>query len=228
MAMRLPFRFRTISVLALPALFLALGSLAFAGPITTNLTLTGAGPANDGQYDIYPYTAQVNGQSYTVVCLDSYDNVTVGESWPVDVLNLGDVLNGSDLTDTRFGNPSAPHYDSNAVTDYEEAAWLETQFGSDTTTNVQIQHAIWDLFNPGFSSDTGNWLSAAANAATSGFGSLDFANFTLFSPTGPTGQEFLTPVSTPEPATWAMLAAGLMMLLAGAGWRRRRAAAIAA
>src|ERR1700689_931072 len=62
-------------------------TLAFADSVT--ITLTGAGPANDGPDYVLPYQLTIDGQGpYDADCYDFFDNLNLGQSWQANELSL--------------------------------------------------------------------------------------------------------------------------------------------
>ncbi len=146
-------------------------------------------------------------------------------SYNVQVFNL----NG-DLTGLRF-------FDGTNTDSFLKAAFLFTLASTaaqDTTTQSNIQRAIWGLFPHAASQDTYlNDPGALAFLALANAGILDgsfLANvaagqYQLYSPTTAgglsveTGQLFISQV--PEPGTWAMIVVSGVGFLGFAMWRRR-------
>jgi hypothetical protein len=114
----------------------------------TNLQLTGTGgtAVNIGSESVYvyPYDFGVDGSSATtqLMCLNFNNDITMGESWSVNVDTVAQAANGN----------------STLLTDYEEQAWLYSQITPSTSQSQQtlIQFAVWDILDPsgvGTSSD---------------------------------------------------------------------------
>src|SRR5271165_4276098 len=100
------------------AVILSAVSVAHAG--TETFTLTGVGGASVGGYDVYPYYGSLNGgASFTVLCDDFTHDVTIGQSWPVNVT----YLSSGNVSHTEFGNLRL----------YEEAFWLLGQLQAGQT-----------------------------------------------------------------------------------------------
>jgi hypothetical protein len=176
------------------ALF-TLTAIAAADPIETALlTLTGVnGQSADGFY-VSPYTALLGTENLTVFCDDVLDEVSVGQSWEVNVYS------GLDTTGAK--------YDS---ADYPVLFALAEQ--GTPADYVATQQAMWTETDPGFSgaTDASNALLVTARANAS---SVDLAEWDVLTPTG-TGQEFIVDAvsATPEPKTAElMIGAGLMTL----------------
>jgi len=148
-------------------------------------------------YGIPPYGGTLNGQNAAFYCVDFTSTIHAGDTWSVWVTSL----TGSNFSSTLLGNKTA----------YLEMAWLVTQMMSASTQLQQAkdQFAIWSFSggpNPyGTNSSLVAAALAAVNAGFSGQG------FTILTPTGTKGQEFLI-FSVAEPAELLMLAIGLIML----------------
>ncbi len=106
----------------------------------TNLQLTGTGgtAVNVGSESVYvyPYDFSVDGSSTTtqLMCLNFNDEITIGESWSVNVDTIAQAANGN----------------STLLTDYEEDAWLYSQITPSTSQAQEtlIQFAVWDILDP--------------------------------------------------------------------------------
>jgi hypothetical protein len=186
------------------------------GPVT--MVFQNVNGANDGQYYVSPYTGTMNGQTVTLFCDDVLNDVNFGQTWRANVTNLGTAIQSNDFSQTRYGGvPSSLVY-GNAAQTYQEAAWLTTQFGSNSSNYQDLQYALWFLMNPNLTKYDGAqaWLDMAGTDYTS----IDPKDFLIItntsSPDNPlalTGQvqEFL--VVTPEPGTFAMVACAMIALV---------------
>ncbi len=181
---------------------------------------------NDGQHFVGPELVRLNGGTpFLAQCIDISHTIGVPTSYNVQVFNL----NG-DLTGLRF-------FDGTNTDSFLKAAFLFTLASTaaqDTTTQSNIQRAIWGLFPHAASQDTYlNDPGALAFLALANAGILDgsfLANvaagqYQLYSPTTAgglsveTGQLFISQV--PEPGTWAMIVVSGVGFLGFAMWRRR-------
>jgi hypothetical protein len=186
------------------------------GPVT--MVFQNVNGANDGQYYVSPYTGTMNGQTVTLFCDDVLNDVNFGQTWRANVTNLGAAIQSNDFSQTRYGGvPSSLVY-GNAAQTYQEAAWLTTQFGSNSSNYQDLQYALWFLMNPNLTKYDGAqaWLDMAGTDYTA----IDQKDFLIItntsSPDNPlalTGQvqEFL--VVTPEPGTFAMVACAMIALV---------------
>jgi|SRR5271156_2539945 len=206
-------------------LFAVPAALADETPVT--MTFAGVNGINDGAYFVSPYSGLMssNGQNtlVTLFCDDFNNDVTWNQTWQAYVTPLS----SSDLSNTRYGNSldvalllgTDPFYSTyTAAQLYAQAAWLTEQFNQYLTSNpgqvIALQYAIWDLFDP--NAPTNAAAQAWILSAEQNYGSVNLNNFEVVTNVGPlslTGQvqEFIIP--TPEPGTFLLLGAGLLVLL---------------
>lgn len=184
---------------------------------TAQMVFTGPNPAgvNDGTYYVSPYFGTMNGVTVTLFCDDVLHEVYSGEKWTANVTNLGAAIASSNFSSTRFGSGISA---ANATILYEEVAWLVTQFTpSDQNQWVSIQHAIWDLTDPGASyTDTGKWLTLAEESQN--YGSINPNNFLIVSDvnlngSGSVQEFFVETVATPEPSSLVLLVSGMLAMM---------------
>lgn len=197
------------------ALFLAPAGVALASSVTVTLTGAGGVISNDGTVFVGPYQLQVSGQTINAPCDDYSDEVWVGESWRANEVPL----TAAGVSSTLFGSrPNADHL-------YLEAAYLTSLFGKEPTSDYNdIAYAIWGLFDPAALSSSNYDAGAAAFLMQTEDAQLSFNEFKgweILTPIdgsqsqGGRPQEFLIPsegtTATPEPATLALLGAGLVV-----------------
>ena len=199
--------------------FFMFGALLSAG--TVNVTLLDAGnpQVSDGTDFVSPYTLSVNGTNYAALCVDSQDWSTVKASWSANLTAVG----SSSLATTR--NPGEQ-------TEYEEAAYLYTLITQSGADRIDIQHAAWDIMNNSITSSTSlaglklfSGDSSYINQATANYNKsgLNFNNFDLVTSVNcPPQQEFLICSNAPEPASFALLGIGFLMVGATRAWRGRK------
>jgi hypothetical protein len=161
-------------------------------------------------YGIPPYGGTLNGQSASFYCVDFSHSITGGMSWTATAISLAAPL--SSFSTTRMGQQNPTNL-SLAQTDYLEMAWLIMQMMGPESQQLQAedQFAIWSLSYSGAPNPYGT-NSALLAQAFANIGQVNASNFTILTPTGSTGQEFII-ITTPEPGTLLMLGLGLIILL---------------
>jgi hypothetical protein len=149
-------------------------TLVFADSVT--VTLAGAGPVNDGVDYVLPYQLTIDGQGpYDADCYDFFDNVNLGQSWQANELTLNQAI-----TSGAFSGTSGHGVGSNALADYEAIAWLSAQVTPTAQSQVDLQHTIWNVFDPGAFAVTTSMqqiLGDLGAAQASSYNGFSFANF---------------------------------------------------
>lgn len=180
--------FMTRRIPLLGLLWLALGSLCIAGPISIQFSVTGYDYpiGNGGRFQ----GSVDSGPSFNVFCVDYQNNIS-GFNQPYSAF----LSDASDLSNTRFGTtasngfsyPATPPPTLTALDRYTLAAWLTTQYtfpfsGPDpapTNDDLAIQTAIWVLL-----SQTGAGPSIQPDQATVDTWLTNALNFKTNNPTG--------------------------------------------
>jgi len=131
----------TLTTLLLSLVCLVLAGLVPRAAFADSLTLTGVAGGSTAGVDVYPYefTVTTPGSVATDVflsCLSFNREITFGETWTVDPLQLSTVnVNGT--------------YDGESGASLLEDAYLFNQYGTPAGTDSEINFAIWSLMDPG-------------------------------------------------------------------------------
>lgn len=204
-------------MVSLAALFAAAAGFASADSIQFIGVPTGV---NDGYYYDLPYEISINGVNALVTCYDVFDDVNFGDQWQANLLGLSQ----ASATGYFATNPGA-------LAGYEEIAWLDAQAYTNTTQQIGLQYAIWNVFGSYATTTASLAYTAQANAAAaSGYQGFSFNNARFIEQIGGvsgqngTEQAFVyweTPaaqpenvVATPEAATFLPVLLGLLSLAA--------------
>jgi len=214
-----------------------------------NMVLTGVNGANEGGVYTDPYYGTVNGVPAVIISDDYADDSYVPESWRANAINesqAGASLATSTPVKWNAGSAAATQLL------YDEISYLATAMLAAAPGQAQMDYsfAIWDLScQAGVTASVGKTctppvapsdLSTVANLilqaqnASKNFTPGEFANVTIYTPlntnpgqgtcgTGPCAttppQEF---ISVPEASTLALVALGMLGLLALAFMFRQR------
>jgi PEP-CTERM motif len=201
---------------------LVLSSPAFAAPYSLKLTSDGDG-ANNGAVYYSPYMGTISQGGMQVysgyfVCDDFHTETHVGETWTATETNAG-ALNWTEKFAGETYKVGGQTYDTQQL--YDAAGWLVNDLlvGSNVHNHAaqgDLSFAIWDIFDG--TAANGVVLTDIEDAFGAVKGGYVASNVEVFTADPPSGaQEFMVPVSVPEPMTLALFAVGL----AGVGLRLR-------
>ncbi len=161
-------------------------------------------------FAIGPYGGSLNGSPSQFYCVDFKDQISGNTGWYANVTGL--------TSSSGYGQT----LEKNGTT-YLKMAWLISQMmgTSNKTLQAQYQWSIWYLSLGSILNSVDNpygtdayWAQQAGNAVQGGF---SVSGWAILTPTGSYGQEFILPgpgAAAPEPATFVLLSAGLVALLA--------------
>jgi hypothetical protein len=155
------------------SLFISIPALLFTGALLSadslTVQLTGVGP-NDGAYYVLPYELSIDGVEIPAICYDFQDEISPNQTWSANELDLTDAASGGQFS--RM---------SNALTGYEEVAWLSSLWFSETLTageQIDLQHEIWNVFDPGaFTLPNDPFLNTVQAEEASGMAGLEYADY---------------------------------------------------
>lgn len=201
--------------------FFLIGAIASASPITVTLLNTGN--------LVSPYTLTVNGMTVAGLSVDDKNGSNLFGNWPANVTSIS----SGNFTNT---------YHSTEGLEYKEDAFLLSLIAQPQSDHVNIQHAAWDIIDNSITNSSqiaalelAGKLSANDGAlpyiydALNGYRSFNFSEYEIVSSsTDCYREEFIvdSKCDAPEPASFALLGAGLLMAGASRAWRRRTQVAV--
>ncbi|HVY95031.1 MAG TPA: PEP-CTERM sorting domain-containing protein [Bryobacteraceae bacterium] len=203
------------------------------------------GPGVPDPYGHYvtPYEITIDDGSGPVVqvvtCYDELNSVSPSESWQAYEYSLTDVVTGGMFVGATANVNS---FSYNSTVGYQAIGWLSAQTYSNTSQEVALQYAIWNVFGTTQAltgselTDYNNYESALASEVAVGFTGFDFSNTVYLesydpasNPTSTTApQPFVFAITpggggsfgVPEPGTIVMIGSGLLCLLGSLGFKR--------
>jgi len=168
-----------------------------------------------------------------LICDDFVDDVYIGESWTATISNINTIEANGQMTPAA--GSLAAVAGQTKLKAYLEAAYLYNKLVSnlDSSTSVDINHAVWAIFSATPYNAASAALFAEANANTSESDTSMFNDIVFYTPVAGTQtlngapvagrpQEFIGKV--PEPSSLALLAFGLFFI--GAVSRRKQTSQI--
>jgi MYXO-CTERM domain-containing protein len=169
-----------------------------------------------GTSGLVPSQILDNGTPATVECYDYLDDVAIGQTWYANA----DTLQQAVITGRFAGLPNADY-------DYQIIGALASLMYTSPADANAIQMDQWDVTDPGAFPLT-SLMEAYDLEAKALIPTLNYADVMYFEPVGDVGQAlveyspdgFNLVDDTPEPGTWWMAGAGLVLLIER---RRRRA-----
>jgi hypothetical protein len=194
-------------------LLLFTGAVGWADSLTVQVT--GVGPS-DGSHYVLPYLLNIGGFDAAGICYDFFDEISINQTWQANLLTLDAAQNGGQFSGVN-----------NALVGYEEVAWLASNWFTQSLTagdQVDLQHAIWDVFDPGAITlpDDPFLTTLLANEST-GINGFDYSRYRFLEAVpanGTLAQSFVlyvpgsgqNPSDTPEPGTVTVVAIGLVLI----------------
>ena len=206
-------RLHKSAIIAASALLLT-GMILSADSIS--VTLIGAGPVNDGTDYVLPYQLSVGGTTYYADCYDALDEIQVNQTWQANELSLNEAAASGQFST-----------DGDALAGYQEIAWLSAQPTPTDQSQIDLQHAIWSVFDPAqYTISPG--LQASFNAAeANNFIGFDFNEYMFLEAipgsnplaqafvidTPVQGSEGVDPPDSPEPGGTVPILIGLGLIV---------------
>lgn len=190
---------RKMQFMFLTSALLIAGLSARAAQVTVTLVSVGV---TDGVNNVLPYEISIDSVLTAADCYDFFDGVQVGQTWQANKLTLAQASTSGLFS----GKP-------NALAGYELIAALSAEAATTSQAQIDLQHAIWNVFDPlRFAVTTGvaNDL-AAANAAIAG--GFDFSTVAFIEAVkGSNIQALVVSSNASEPPAIALAAIGLTVL----------------
>lgn len=205
------------------SLLVSIPALLFASALlpaeNIAVQLTGVGPS-DGQYYVLPYQLSINGVETNAICYDFEDEISMNQTWSANLLTLDGAAAGGQFS---YLGPTL------ALADYEQVAWLSSLYFAGpalaTEDEIDLQHAIWDVFDPtAFNLPANAFLTNVQATEAAGIAGLDFDNYQFLEAipeNGGQAQSFVlytggdnnnTNPTTPEPGAAVLLFVGLGLI----------------
>lgn len=195
--------------------------LASATPVTVQLV--GTSGVSDGSDYVLPYSLSIDGgPSFLADCYNLLATVTVGQTWSANEWTLAEAVS--------MGQFSS---DPNALQEYELIGVLDDFTLSTPQQEIDIQHLIWDVTDPGaFAMDAEMNLDLIAATGAIPTYDFEYARYIEGATSGGGGirslaaidpvQPFVTTLTgTPEPSTWYLILTGLVMIAFGTKFKRK-------
>ncbi len=177
---------------------------------------------------IGPYTLSVNGVNTPAMCMDDF--LRVSGSWKANVT----AVSGADFSNTYLGNHTfnIEGYSLTSANVYGIEAYLFNQLIQKNTDRTDIQEAAWAVMDPNTMNSVVNTHNTAVInvllQAANNYSSFNTSGYQILSEVNPgcnAEQEFMTQsAATPEPASFALFAAGLVAAGASRFLRRKKTA----
>jgi hypothetical protein len=196
-------------------------AIVSASPITVTLLNSGS--------PVIPYTLTVNGMKVAGVSVDDKDGSNLFGNWPANITSISSGV---------FSNT----YHPTEALEYKEDAYLLSLITRPQSDRVNIQRAAWEIIDNSITNSSqiaalelAGKLSANDGAlpyiydALTNYHSFNFAGYEIVSSnTNCYREEFIidSKCDALEPASFALLGAGLLMAGASRAWRRRTQMAV--
>ena len=180
-------------------------SMLFApAMLADSVTLVSVNGASEDGFYVSPYELSIDGgQPIEVWCVDFLDHVDIGQTWNAIISD------GVGLYD-----PTSSDY-------AKMFGIIQAEINDPNPNLVGYQNALWSFEDPtDFAAPTGVYLADESTPLTASFQVIDGENF--FGSAGTRPQEFIVDAPpTPEPATWATLGIGIILMGCGTKFKRK-------
>jgi PEP-CTERM motif-containing protein len=195
--------------------FFLFGALLSAAPVSVSFVNGGNPIVNAYGAEVGPYTLSINGHNTPAMCMDDFYQTS--GSWTANATSV----TSADFSQTYLGNSTRniAGYTLTSGQIYTAEAYLFSLITQPGADRGDIQEAAWAIMDPttlqNVFTNSNTQVLQYLSLAASNYSTFNASGYQIISQVNPgrnPQQEFMT--ATPEPASFALIGAGL--LIAGA------------